>query len=162
MLLTSTQTLENRLQDGEASRSGVIPTSCKKVKTESGPELAGTSLIQEDLRHQREVPRGRNQVPNRDQILEEAPAQGAETYHLSHYLMLAERRPAGFLGNDAGVERGYHHLSRAFTSLPKVQVGFLQITATAGNHGSHRGPRHGALSLPSPGSGLEQRKEADL
>lgn len=39
------QTLGNRLRDGEASRTGVIPKGHKKVTTDSGQEQAVTSLI---------------------------------------------------------------------------------------------------------------------
>lgn len=86
-----------QVQDGEASspgwgglQDGSHSQGLQESKTESGQETAVTSLILRRISDIKETWHYEGSDSYWDQILEEAPAQGAETYHLGHYLMLAE------------------------------------------------------------------------
>ena len=71
-------------------------------KTESGQETAVTSLILRRILDIKETCHYEGSDSYWNQIPEEAPAQGTETYHLGHYLMLAEGSFAGFPEKDWG------------------------------------------------------------
>lgn len=110
----------------EASGRGVIPKSWRDVATESGQERGVKPLIPRRITDIKEISYW-------DQILEEAPAQVAETYHLSHYLMVAEGSRADLPENDQGAFPTFW----AFTTLLNAQLGFLQIIIITMNSAGH-------------------------
>lgn len=65
-------TLGNRLRGGRHPGQKSEGTQLTQAKSRQSPHLP---YPQENLRHQRELPGGGNQIPNWDQILEEAPAR---------------------------------------------------------------------------------------
>lgn len=110
----------------EASSRGVIPKSRREVTTESGLEQGVKPLIPRRIADIKEISYW-------DQILEEAPVQVAETYHLSHYLMVAEGSRADLPGNDQGAFPTFW----AFPTVLSAHLGFLQIIIITTNSGHH-------------------------
>ena len=119
------------LQDGSHSQG------LQESKTESGQETAVTSLILRRISDIKETWHYKGSDSSWDQILEEAPAQGAETYHLGHYLMLAEGSLCWLPWEGPG---GILHLFRAVTILLNAQLGFLQTVIIMMNHAATIAP----------------------
>ena len=113
------------LQDGSHSQG------LQESKTESGQETAVTSHILRRISDIKETWHYKGSDSSWDQILEEAPAQGAETYHLGHYLMPAEGSLCWLPWEGPG---GILHLFRAVTILLNAQLGFLQTVIIMMNH----------------------------